>query len=149
MAFVKIWVHSVWGTKNREPILTKPERLDLFQHIKENAEIKGIYLDFINGYIEHVHTLISLDAEQSISKVMQLIKGEASYWANKNSIFSKRLVWADEYYAVSVSESQVEKVREYIRNQEVKHKTMTWSEECELFMTKYGFSKFSSKVVSG
>ncbi len=145
MAFVKIWIHAVWGTKNKVPILEKSQRQKLFQHIKENAATKDIYLDFINGYNDHIHILISLGAEQSISKVMQLIKGEASFWANKNSIFNSKLDWADEYYAVSVSESQVDKVRDYIRNQEIRHQTLTWTEECELFMTKYGFSKFNSK----
>lgn len=93
MAYVRIWVHAVWGTKDREPILGKENRYTPFDHIRENAKIKNIYLDFINGYTDHVHTLISLDAEQSIAKVMQLLKGEASYWANKNNIFKHKLDW--------------------------------------------------------
>ena len=54
-----------------EPTLEKESRYTLFDHIRENAETKGIYLDFINGYTDHVHTLISLNAEQSIAKVMR------------------------------------------------------------------------------
>jgi putative transposase len=88
-----------------------------------------------------VHTLISLDAEQSIAKVIQLIKGEASYWANKNNLFKHKLNWADEYFAVSVSESMTDKVRDYIKNQEEHHKKKTFAEECEEFMIKYGFAK--------
>jgi putative transposase len=141
MAYVRIWVHAVWGTKEREPILNKENRYRLFEHIRENARIKGIYVDFINGYTDHIHVLISLDAEQNIAKVMQLIKGEASYWANKNSIFNHKLNWADEYFAVSVSESMVDVVRNYIKNQEEHHTKKTFAEECEEFMTKYGFGK--------
>ncbi len=141
MAYVRIWVHTVWGTLNREPVLEKENRYQLFEHIRENAKTKDIYVDFINGYTDHVHTLISLNAEQSIAKVMHLIKGEASFWANKNGLFKHKLNWADEYYAVSVSQSMTDKVREYIKNQEEHHKKKTFAEECEEFMTKYGFAK--------
>ena len=141
MAYVRIWVHAVWGTKEREPILDKESRYKLFEHIRENARTKDIYIDFINGYTDHVHVLISLDAEQNIAKVMQLIKGEASHWANKNNIFKHKLNWADEYFAVSVSESMVDIVRNYIKNQEEHHTKKTFAEECEEFMTKYGFEK--------
>ena len=72
---------------------------------------------------------------------MQLMKGESSYWTNKNNLFQHKLNWADEYYAVSVSESMIDIVREYIKNQEEHHKKKTFAEECEEFMTKYGFSK--------
>jgi putative transposase len=141
MAYVRIWVHLVWGTKHRDPTLEKENRFNLFQHIRENAQSKGIYLDFINGHKDHVHALISLDAEQTMAKTVQLMKGESSFWANKNNIFKHKLAWADEYYAVSVSESMVDKVRNYIKNQEEHHKTKTFEDECEEFIQKYGFTK--------
>ena len=141
MAYVRIWVHTVWGTKEREPVLEKENRYTLFNHIRENAVTKDIHIDFINDYTDHVHTLISLNADQSIAKVMQLIKGESSNWANKNNVFKHKLNWANEYFAVSVSESMVDKVRDYIKNQEIHHKKKTFAEECEEFMTKYGFVK--------
>ena len=139
MAFVKIWIHAVWGTKKREHILKKGKREKLFAHIRENARSKGIYIDFINGIEDHVHCLLTLDAEMTIAKTMQLIKGEAAFWANKEQLFDDKLYWADEYYAVSVSESQVEKVRNYIRNQEKHHGRKTFTEECEEFVNNYGF----------
>lgn len=139
MAFVKIWIHAVWGTKNREYILEKGKRDQLFTHIRENARNKEIYIDFINGVEEHVHCLLALNADMSIAKAIQLIKGEAAHWANKQELFKKKLYWADEYYAVSVSESQVQKVRTYISNQEEHHRKKTFAEECEEFITKFGF----------
>jgi len=87
MGFVKIWVHLVWTTKKREPILTREIRREIFKHIRENAERKGIYIDFINGHLEHVHCLISLGSGQSIDKIMMLLKGESSHWINQSDIF--------------------------------------------------------------
>jgi len=46
---------------------------------------------------------------------MQLIKGESSFWINKNNLTKTNFEWADEYYAVSISESHINKVRDYIK----------------------------------
>ena len=139
MSFVKIWIHAVWGTKNRGKILTKEIRKELFEHIKENAKKKKLYIDTINGHLDHVHCLFALNSDITISKTMQLIKGEASFWANQNKIIKPKLDWADEYFAVSVSESQVDKVRNYIKNQEEHHKKVTFANEYNSFIKKYGF----------
>lgn len=53
---------------------------------------------------------------------MKLIKGEAAHWANKEKLFNQRFVWAEDYYAVSLSKTAVGNVRNYIRNQEEHHK---------------------------
>ncbi len=142
MAYVKIWVHVVWTTKNRERILTKPIRKLLFAHIRDNAKSKNIYLDFIGGHLEHIHCLISLNADQTIAKTIQLIKGEAAFWFNRNLRKGKKLEWQDEYFAVSVSESKLDVVRGYIKKQEEHHKKKSFQEEYNEFMRRYGFSKF-------
>jgi len=139
MSYVKIWVHAVWGTKNRERILTKEIRKQLFQHIKDNAKEKEIYIDFINGYLEHVHCLLTLNADMSVAKTLQLIKGESSFWSNRNKIVQPSLTWADDYFAVSISEKAVDKVRDYIKNQEEHHRNVTFAQEYEKFMKAYGF----------
>lgn len=144
MGYLKIWIHLVWTTKNREPVLTRETRIDIFSHIKENAEKKGIYVDFINGYLEHVHCLISLAPGQNIDKIMMLLKGESSYWINKNKIFPGKFKWQDEYYAASVSESAVDRVREYIKNQEEHHRKKSFHQEYDKLMLKNGFDKFVS-----
>ena len=139
MSYVKIWIHAVWGTKNRQPILFKEKRDELFIHIKENAKQKEIYIDSINGYVDHVHCLLALNAEMSISKAIGLIKGESSFWANKRKLFAQKFEWADEYYAASVSESVVEKVRTYIFNQETHHSKITFVDEYNNFLKKMGY----------
>jgi putative transposase len=139
MGFIKIWVHLVWTTKNRKAILTRDSRQEIFNHIRENAENKGVYVDFINGHIEHVHCLISLGSGQSIDKILQLLKGESSYWINKKRMFPEKFEWQVEYFAVSVSESAVNKVREYIKNQEQHHMRKSFNDEYQEFMIKYGF----------
>lgn len=139
MPFIKIWVHLVWATKSRKPFLEKNIRQQVFKHIKENGLIKGVHMDFVNGHIDHVHCLVSLNTGQTIGKVVQLLKGESAYWINKNNLISDKFEWQDEYFAVSVSESGVNRLREYIKNQEIHHSKKSFQQEYDEFMIKYGF----------
>lgn len=137
MAYVKIWIHAVWGTKNRFPYLAGDIKKQVIDHIRENAKKKEIFIDSINGYTEHLHCLIGLNADMSIAKAMQLIKGESAFWINKNQITKEKFEWAVEYYAASVSDSARDKVRAYIRNQETHHRQSSFQEECEQFIKEY------------
>lgn len=137
MSFVRIWIHMVFSTKNREPWLVKEIRYSVQKHIMKNCSEKGIFLRIINGYTDHLHCLISLGKEQSVSKVAQLIKGESSNWINNNNLISDKFFWQDDYFAVSVSESQVESVINYIENQETHHSKITFEEEASEFMRKF------------
>lgn len=131
----------VFSTKNRLSFLNSIElRKTVFQHIKNNAEEKGIWLDCVSGFSDHAHCLISLGREQSISEVAQLIKGESSFWINKNKLTSNQFIWQDDYWAAGVSESHIQAVRRYIHNQEVHHSKQDFSKEINGFMEKYGWN---------
>lgn len=69
-----------------------------------------------------------------------LIKGESSYWINKNKLTSTKFEWQDEYIALSVSESIVEKVRKYISNQEQHHIKKSFTDEYKEFLVNTGFN---------
>lgn len=139
MAYVKVWIHTVWGTKRRHPYLIAGVKEKVIAHIKENAKEKDIYIDTINGHTDHLHALISINPDMSISKAMQLIKGESAFWINREEVTNEHFEWADEYFAVSVSESALNKVREYIKNQEEHHSKVTFMEEYNKFIKAYKF----------
>lgn len=115
MPYVRAYLHLVWSTRNRIQFLDSQElRMKVWKHIKDNSLEKGIFIDFVNGYSEHCYCLISLGVDQTIQKVVQLIKGESSFWINKHKLTKSIFAWQDEYYAVSISESAVQSVRNYI-----------------------------------
>lgn len=141
MSYVKIWLHCVWSTKNRDCIISKSFRPNLLKHFKENALEKNIILDYINAHEDHVHALINLGKQQNLATVMQYLKGESSFWINNQKAVPGHFSWQDDYFAVSVSHSHVDRVRAYIKNQDEHHKKMSWQEEVELFLKKYGFEQ--------
>lgn len=149
MPQIKVYIHFVWTTKNRYPYLaTEVLRKKVWQHIRDNAKDKGIYIDYINGHKEHCHCLVSLGDDQTICKLMQLIKGESSYWINQQKLMREKFEWQDEYYAVSVSESMIGKVRNYIKNQEEHHRRRDFAEEYDEMIEKFGFKRFEDGRVN-
>ncbi|HEY3372404.1 MAG TPA: IS200/IS605 family transposase [Prolixibacteraceae bacterium] len=141
MSYIKIWLHCVWSTKNRESTIPMSFRPALLKHIRENALEKEITLDYINAHYDHVHALINMGKQQNLSAVMHTLKGESSFWINKQKIIPGHFSWQDDYFSVSIGHSQVDKVRKYINNQDEHHKKVSWEEEVEIFMKKYGFEK--------
>lgn len=140
MPFIKVYIHVVFATKNRIPYLdTSALRVKVWKHIKENSSEKRIFVDVVNGYSDHCHCLISLGSDQNIGKVIQLLKGESSFWINKNQLTKTKFAWQEEYFAVSVSESMVDTVRNYIIHQEKHHQKKTFAEECQEFLDKFNF----------
>jgi putative transposase len=136
-----MWVHLVFATKYRRAFLSGGIRQELFGHIRVNAAAKGVYIKAIGGYVEHAHCLLSLGCMHTMADVAKLIKGESSFWVNRNVTRHYRFTWQDDYYAVSVSESHLERVISYIENQEQHHAVKTWEEEEQEFITRYGFQK--------
>src|SRR4030066_1320119 len=141
MSYIKILVHCVWTTKNRIPFLQDEIRDKVILHIRDNALKRGIYIDHINGYIQHLHALISLGGKQDISDIMQLIKGESSFWINKNKLTRMRFEWQDDFYLVSIGMPQLDTLRQYIRNQPEHHKTVSFEEELEKIIQEYQLQK--------
>ena len=132
-------IHLVWSTKNRTPSLRNEIRPVLLDHIRSNAIDKGIFIDFMNCHLDHVHCLVSLGIDQNISKIVSLLKGESSHWINQEKLVIGKFAWQDEYFAVSVSESNVQRVKEYIRNQELHHKKKSFQDEYDEFLRIFRF----------
>ena len=146
MSFIKVYIHLVFSTHNRKPFLnSKDLRVKMWKHIKQNSEEKEIFIEMVNGFSDHCHCLISLGSNQTIEKVVQLIKGESSFWINNNNLINDKFGWQDEYFAVSVSESMLDTVRNYIINQENHHKKKTFAQEYNEFILKYNFQKFQDE----
>ena len=103
MSYVKIILHCVWSTKNRQPLLSdRGQRETLFAHICANAKEKGIWVSLVGGYVDHLHLILYLGKDQIPSKILQLIKGEAFHWFNQQ--YAQRLEWQDDYFTVSIGE---------------------------------------------
>ena len=146
MSFIRIWIHFVWATYRRYPYLNQVIRPSVFKHIKEYANSKSIYLDEINGYFDHVHCLVSMNANQNAASIANLLKGESSRWINKNELIKTGFAWGDKYYAASVSHSHVNIIRNYIRNQEEHHKKKSSIQEFDDLAEEFGIDNLGPEL---
>lgn len=121
MSFVSLYVHVVFSTKNRKPLLNDSIRSIVFNHMIQNAREKSIKVIALNGYVNHVHCFIALDRNKSLSETVRMIKGESSYWINKLKLTETKFAWQDDYWAESIYRDQIPLVKRYIENQENHH----------------------------
>ncbi len=141
MPYVRIWVHAVFSTKNRNPFLKQNIRKKVWDHIRLNCKEKNIYLQNINGSTDHAHCLFQLGRTQTLSEVMNLIKGESSQWINKNKLTEEHFSWQTEYWAASISDSDIKRVEAYINNQEKHHADKDFEVELRELIREFGFEK--------
>lgn len=146
MPYTKVYIHYIWSTKNRVHSIDKELKPLLLQHIKENSIKKEIFVDTLNCVSDHIHLLVSLGIEQTIAKTAMLIKGESSFWVNKQQLIKNKFEWQDEYIALSVSYSAIDKVRVYILNQEEHHKKKTLADEYNEFLIAHNFETILAKA---
>ena len=142
MPWITVWLHFVWSTKDRKPFLRDEIRSIVFDHIRANARQKGIHIDIINGYLDHLHCLISLKSDQTIETIVRLIKGESSHWINQQKLIKSKFAWQEEYFVASISESNLNGVRKYIASQEERHAKVSFGEEFDKFLVRAGFHRY-------
>jgi putative transposase len=128
-----LWVHLVWGTKHRNPLIVPELKYKLYDTLRGIAREKDYYLDFINGVEDHVHLLMGLKPKFAISDVVKDLKGLSHTWVRNNYVSDEYFHWQDGYAAISVSPDRVPVVRGYIKKQEAHHRKHSFEAEWELF----------------
>lgn len=136
-SLTRIWIHSVWSTKNRFPFLEKNKKIKIVHHLSEIFEKSNCGVRIINGTESHLHTLFLLNPNFSVKEILKNVKGESSHWINQNDFFKAKFSWQIGYGAFSVSESLVKKVENYIKNQKIHHQKMTFEEEWNLLLKNH------------
>jgi REP element-mobilizing transposase RayT len=128
--------HVVFSTKNREPWLEAAIRERLWPYIGGIARDNGMKALEVGGVADHVHLLVSIPASMALSKAVQLLKGGSSHWVKDTFPNIAGFSWQDGYGAFTVSQSQLDVVRQYVRNQEEHHRTKTFEEEYRAFLKR-------------
>ena len=136
-SFNKIWIHVIWATKERAPIIHSKIENKVHQFIFEQLREQGCLVRIINGMPDHIHCLFLLNPQKSIAEVVKQIKGSSSHYINQNDLIAKKFSWQTGYAAYSVSESVVDKVFQYIKTQKEHHQKKSFLQEYEAFLKLY------------
>jgi putative transposase len=144
-SLIKCWVHALWATKEREPLIRPSIEQLVYNKIEKELRDSGCFVRIVNGMPDHVHCLYTLNPEKSISDTIKQVKGSSSHWVNQQNIMPVKFAWQTGSAVYSVSESQVEKVYKYIKKQKEHHHTKTWQEEFDQFSRLHGFDPNNPK----
>ena len=135
--YTQIHIHFVFAVKYRDSVIQTSWKDELYQYITGIVRNNKHKLLSINGMPDHVHILIGIRPSQSISDLLQDIKGSSSKWINEKRFIKTRFEWQEGYGAFSYSKSQIKTVIEYIENQELHHQKKTFREEYLEMLQKF------------
>ena len=138
-SFTSILIHCVWSTKKREPFLSSEVRHRLWPYLGGIARENKMKALAIGGVADHVHMLISLPGTLSVSKALQLLKGNSSKWIHDTFPKILSFEWQEGYGAFSIGVSGIDATVAYIRDQPEHHRTRSFREEFSTMLQRHGF----------
>jgi len=136
----KIWIHAILSTKDRLPLIHSDFENKVYDFIKDELTNLGCTVELINGSAEHIHIIFLLNPDKSLAEIVNEIMSTSSVIINKNYFTSGSFAWQADFAAYSVSESQLTKLTEYIKNQKEQHKKQTFVQEYNEFLRLHGLS---------
>jgi putative transposase len=142
----KIYVHLVFSTKHRQPLIVDSIKEELFGYlggICKNLECNPIQ---VGGYKDHVHILCLLSKKIALVDLIEKVKSNSSKWIKTKGIEFENFYWQNGYGAFSVNPTELDVVKNYIIHQVEHHKKKTFKEEFLAFLKKYNV-EFEEKYV--
>ena len=139
----QLYVHLVFGTKGRRPLLS--EHLEARLH----AYMAGILRKMespalqINSVPDHIHILFRLSKNYALAKVVEEVKKESSKWRKVHGV--EEFTWQIGYGAFSVSSSAIKTVERYIERQKEHHRLASYKEEVDDLMRKFDVIEYDDK----
>jgi REP element-mobilizing transposase RayT len=138
--YTQILYHIVFATKNREPVLQKDRRDDLYKYIWGIIKNRNGHLYRIGGIEDHVHVLTSLHPSIALSDLVKEIKTASNQWIRSNNAFQKFDGWQNGYGAFTCSINDKDRMIQYIKNQEEHHHKGSSSDELKLLLANAGIT---------
>ncbi|MGB0930113.1 MAG: IS200/IS605 family transposase [Chitinophagales bacterium] len=136
-SLVKNYVHLVFSTKHRQPLITKKIQPELYAYMGGICSSLECYPRAIGGVEDHVHILCLLSQKIALMKLLEKVKSKSSRWIKTKGEEFEGFYWQNGYGAFSVNPTQEGVVKRYIQNQEEHHKNKTFKTEFRYFLNKY------------
>jgi len=127
--YTQLYIHFVFAVQNRISLINPKWQTDLYKYMSGIISNNGHKMFAINGMPDHVHMLVGMRPTQSLSDLMQDIKGSSSTWINERRLTKGRFQWQEGYGAFSYSKKELPLIINYIKNQEEHHRQKTFMEE--------------------
>lgn len=134
----KLLIHMIWSTKNRIPCIEKSIRPSLYQVMTETVSRQNSVVQAIGGVEDHIHLLIEISRNTSLSELVKEIKGAGLRWLLAKGSSFYDFEWQVGYGAFTISISAISAVKQYIMQQEEHHKISSYTTEWNELILKSG-----------
>jgi len=135
--YTQIHIHAVFAVKNRAGLIQKEWKDELYKYITGIVQQQKHKLLAINGMPDHIHIFFGLKPTQSLSDLIQDVKGSSSKWINDKKFTKSRFEWQQGFGAFSYSNSHISNVISYIENQEAHHRKQTFIDEYKHMLNRF------------
>ena len=135
--YTQIHLHLIFAVQNRISLIQNIWKDRLCEYITGIVQQHTHKMIIVNGMPDHLHIVIGMRPIQSLSDLMQDIKGNSSKWINDNKLVAGKFAWQEGYGAFSYNKSQLPKLIEYVRNQDEHHKKKKFIEEYKDFLKAF------------
>ncbi len=135
--YTQIHIQAVFSVQNWDCVIKRQWRDELYKYLTGIIQNNGHKVLAINGMPDHIHAFFGMKPNQSLSDLLQDIKGDSSKWINQRGFIKSHFSWQEGYGAFSYSKSHVDNVINYIKNQENHHKKQNFIEEYRDFLKKF------------
>jgi len=135
--YTQIHIQAVFSVQNRDCIIKQSWKNELYQYITGIIQNYGHKVLAINGMPDHIHVFFGMRPTQSLSDLIQDVKGDSSKWINQKKFIRSHFSWQEGFGGFSYSKSHVDSVIDYIKNQEIHHHKKSFIEEYLEFLEKF------------
>jgi putative transposase len=144
--YTQLFVHCVFAVRFRDALIHESWEERLHKYVTGIVQANNHKMIAVNSVSDHLHMFVGLNPVQSISNLIQLVKGDSSEFINTKKFTPGKFRWQEGFGAFSNSKSQVDSVVKYILNQKEHHRKRTFLEEYEEMLIDYGVD-FDSRYI--
>lgn len=127
--YSKMYCQAVFAVKYRKAVIQDSFKEELYAVIGNLINETGARVLIVNGYFDHVHCLFQFFPKHAVSEVMKNAKAKSSKWLNESRLLEDRFEWQSGFGAFTYSEKGIQKVFDYVKNQETHHQKISFREE--------------------
>lgn len=137
----QVWLHIIFSTKGRQAFLQNDQfRQEMFRILSHHVQELECVPQCAGGWVDHVHLVCGVSRTVTIDKLVDHVKAESSKWARKTANEAGPLNWQAGYGAFSVSQSNLDRVINYVERQEEHHRRQSYQDEFRTLCQRHGIA---------
>ncbi|MDP4282089.1 MAG: IS200/IS605 family transposase [Bacteroidota bacterium] len=136
--YSQVYIHLVFSPKGHQSAIPETIEAQLYPYMSQIIANKNHKPYIINGMPDHIHILLGINPNSSISDLVRDVKRSSSVFINSTSLLPKKFSWQEGYGVFSYGKSQLDKIYQYILLQKEHHRKKKFRDEYISFLQHYG-----------